>query len=97
MTVEYRHLYSVLSPRALPYAGLCLRSLLNNATEPLSLSLITDSPEDKATLREAMEQIAPDPRHAWAIFDGVEADDRAAARFAGFPHVLQFRKGNPCW
>jgi hypothetical protein len=97
MTVDRRHVYCVLSPRALPYASLCLRSLLNNATEPLSLTLITDSPEDKATLSEAMEQIAPDPRQTWEIFDGVEADDRAASRFAGFPHVLQFRKGNPCW
>jgi hypothetical protein len=97
MNVDRRQVYSVLSPRALPYAGLCLRSLLNNATEPLSLTLITDSPEDKATLRQTLEQIAPDPRHTWTVFDGVEADERAAARFGSFPHVRQFRKGNPCW
>jgi hypothetical protein len=97
MIVDRRYAYIVLSPRALPYAGLCLRSLLTNALEPLSLTLITDSPEDKATLSKAMEQIAPDLRHTCAIFDVVEADERAAARFAGFPHLLQFRKGNPCW
>ena len=97
MAADSRYAYIVLSPRALPYAGLCLRSLLNNALEPLSLTLITDNPEDKATLTEAMEQIAPDPRHSWAIFDEADADARAAAQFAGFPHVQQFREGNPCW
>jgi hypothetical protein len=97
MNIAHRHVYGVLSPQALPYASFCLRSLLNNAIEPLFLTLITDSPEDKATLCEALEQIAPDPRHTWAIYDGVEADDRAAVRFAGLPHLLQFRKGHPCW
>ena len=97
MAADRRYAYVVLSSRALPYAELCLRSLLDHAMEPLSLTLITDSLADKEALTEALERIAPNPRHVWAIFDRTEADARAEVQFAGLPHLQQFRKGHPCW
>src|SRR4051794_20468875 len=69
-----RPVYVLLSARSLPYAGLCLESLFKRALEPLSLTMITDGPDDKAALAAAMERIAPDPKHRWAVYDEADAD-----------------------
>ena len=92
-----RLLYGVLSARSLSYATICTRSLFRNALEPLSLTLITDGPEDVAALTAMMQAIAPEPRHAWRVVGKAEADLRAEDVFAKFPHLRRFRQGHPCW
>ncbi len=92
-----RHVYGLLSARSLSYSRICLRSLFRNVVEPISLTLITDKPSDKAALIETMEEIAPDPRHSWKVVDEVEADARAEVLYAKYPMIRWFRKGNPCW
>ena len=69
-----RKLYIVLSARSLPYARACLGSLLRNAVETLDVTLITDGPDDKDALQEAMAAIDAGGRHAWRVCDKAEAD-----------------------
>ena len=45
-----RHVYMVLSPRSLSYAGDALESLFAYSVEDLHLRLITDSTQDKEEL-----------------------------------------------
>lgn len=92
-----RRLFMVLSPRALPYAEKALVSLFNNALEPLNLTLITDSPEDKTVLIEAVSQIEHPPHHQWQVFDQADADERASEQFKGLDNLQAFRFGHPCW
>lgn len=92
-----RHVYGLLGARSLSYARICLESLFRNVIEPISLTLITDKPEDKAALASAIEGIAPDPRHSWKVVDEAEADARAEVLYARYPLIRWFRKGNPCW
>jgi hypothetical protein len=92
-----RHVYGLLGARSLSYARICLGSLFRNVIEPISLTLITDKPSDKVALSEAVEQIAPDPRHSWRVCDESEADERAEVVYAKYPLIRWFRKGNPCW
>lgn len=97
LPAEPRPVFMVLSARSLPYASLCLKSLLTNALEPLALTLITDGPEDKDALTETMGRLEPDSRHRWSVFDEAEARARADDQFARYPNVRQFRQGHPCW
>lgn len=92
-----RRVYGLLGARSLSYARVCLESLFRNVIEEISLTLITDKPEDKAALALALEQVAPDPRHAWRVVDEAEADVRAEVLYADYPLIRWFRKGNPCW
>lgn len=92
-----RKLYIVLSARSLPYARACLGSLLRNAVETLDLTLITDGPDDKDALEEAMAAIDAGGRHAWRVCDKAEADRRAERLLADFPATRAFREGHPCW
>jgi hypothetical protein len=95
-----RRLFMVLSPRSLAYASLALSSLLRNATEALSLVLITDSDEDKTVLTELLNQIAAveRPHHFQsAVYSDTDFNQRAASQFEGYDHLQAFRKGHPCW
>jgi hypothetical protein len=93
----HRHVYGLLGARSLSYSRICLQSLFRNVIEPISLTLITDKADDKTALAEAVEQIAPDPRHSWRVVDEAEADARAEVLYADYPMIRWFRKGNPCW
>ncbi len=92
-----RRLYLVLSPRSLVYARSGLGSLFRNALEPLDLQLITDSQDDKSVLEEALNSIAPDPRHTWTVSSQADLADREADRFARYPNLRRLRLGHPCW
>ena len=92
-----RHVYSVLSARSLPYARHCLASLLRNAIEPLSITLITDEAEDRVLLQEAMTSVDNPLQHDWCILIKEDVDRIAEQRLAEYPAVRAFRNGHPCW
>jgi hypothetical protein len=92
-----RHLYSVLAPQSLPYAELGLASLLRNAIEPLSLTLITDSAADRQQLQAVLQAMPNPQQHPWNVVTERDGDARAAELFAGLPHLQKFRQGHPCW
>ena len=92
-----RALYMVLSPHALPYARLALTSLLANATEPLHLTLITDSTEDKRVLEDVLRALPSRPHQTWTVISELELVDAEADRFRSLPNLRLLRHGHPCW
>ncbi len=92
-----RQVYMVLSPRSLVYARAALASLLTNCVQDVNLHLVTDSTTDAAELAEAMQSIAPAPRHTWSVTAEEELNDAEAKVFSGLAHLRAFRKGHPCW
>lgn len=96
-THSIRQLYMVLSPRSLGYAHAALESLFRNSAAPVNLHLVTDADTDAATLAEAIEDIAPDPRHHWSVNAEADLNDAEADLFARLPNLRAFRHGHPCW
>lgn len=92
-----RRIYMVLSPRALPYARLALRTLLANCDEPLDLHLITDSEGDKRSLETAVSLLNNESQHRVSVVAEEELADRESERFTHFPNLRVFRHGHPCW
>lgn len=92
-----RNIFMLLSPRALGYARLALRSLLRNSLEPLDLRLVTDSAEDKSLLAEEMAGYEDLGRHRWTVHAKDDLRDSEAAIFGGRPNLRLFRDGHPCW
>ena len=87
----------VLSPRALSYAALALRTLLGNCADDLELHLVTDSAADQGELERALETIGPEARHRCSVWSEADLAERELERFAGLPHLRAFRHGHPCW
>lgn len=95
-----RRLFMVLSPRSLPYARLALRSLLRNAVEPFTLTLITDGPDDVRQLQDELDGLRADPvpqLRAAAIYGEADLADLEEERFGRRPALRRFRHGHPCW
>jgi hypothetical protein len=93
---QLRHVYMVLSPRALTYAGDALDTLFRNSVEALHLRLITDSEEDKKILSQTAAQL--DSRnHRWDVFSDEDLAARESEMFARHGHLRAFRRGHPCW
>src|SRR5262249_12105586 len=96
---KLRRLYMVLSPNALLYASLALKSLFSNAGELIHLSLITDSESDKERLSAELSALknfggGADRR---SVFSAADLDEREDVQFAKFKHLRSFRRGHPCW
>lgn len=70
---------------------------MRNAIEPLSLTLISDGPEDRVLLQEAMACIDNPKNHDWRILIKDDVDKVADQRLAEYPGVRAFRNGHPCW
>jgi hypothetical protein len=96
-TVSPRRTFMVLSPHALAYAKLALRTLMNQSIEPLNLHLITDSSDDRRAIEHAVAALHPDARHSWSVTAEDELADAEATMLARLPHLRQFRHGHPCW
>ncbi|GEM_PF-1044052 len=94
---DMRSVFLILSPKALPYASICLETLFSNALETLNIRLITDSDADKQTLIDAVSAIAEAQNHQWQVFSKRDADARADEQFRDLPHLQTFRNGHPCW
>jgi len=92
-----RQVYCVLSARALPYAEKGIASLFAHATEPLSLTLITDGEADRAEINVAVDKLSVRAPHTWAVYSQHDADERADTLFARHANLRQFRMGHPCW
>ena len=92
-----RKLFCVMSARALPYAEKGVESLFANALERVSLTIITDAEEDKATIAEAVSRVPLSLDHQWSVYSQSEADERASIIFHRHPYIEQFRRGHPCW
>ncbi|MES2391921.1 MAG: hypothetical protein V4555_09790 [Acidobacteriota bacterium] len=92
-----RRTFMVLSPHALPYARLALRTLLSQSAQPLDLHLITDSSDDKRIIEDAVEDLHAGARHTWSVTAEEELADAEATLLGRLPHLRLFRHGHPCW
>jgi len=92
-----RNLFCILNARSLPYAGFGIQSLFAHSRERLVLTLITDDDADKAEITAALQEMPTPDAHRWLVYSKHEADERAARSFSGYPNLLQFRHGHPCW
>ena len=69
-----------------------------NCVEALDLTLLTDGPEDKKQIEDAVAALDNPHSAAWRVADQAECDDRADTRFAGREKLIEFRRdGHPCW
>jgi hypothetical protein len=91
-----RKLYMVLSPHALSYASVALRSLFANSAETLNLHLITDSDDDKRELVHALHALSLAP-HTVSVVSHADLASTEGTVFAQFPNLRAFRNGHPCW
>jgi hypothetical protein len=91
-----RHVYMVLSPRSLGYAGDALESLFCNSLEDLHLSLVTDSERDKEELSEKLATLDA-KAHRWKVYSEQDLAEREEALFAEHGNLRAFRRGHPCW
>jgi len=95
--VRYRHVFCVLSARALPYAEHGLQSLFAHAAEALNLTLITDEESDKQNIERALATLDIPAKHRWSVHTQAEADRRATILLSNYPRLRRFRYGHPCW
>jgi hypothetical protein len=93
----YRKVYCVLSAKALPYFKVCFESLIANSLDPLDISLITDSAEDKVELVENLSSYQDLKNHIFKVFDKEEMDVKAGVQFLQLNNIATFRNGHPCW
>jgi len=96
LSTPARKLYMVLSPHALSYASVTLRSLFANSAERLDLHLITDSSADKRALVSALHALQLSP-HVVTVVSQTDLAAAESALFSPFPNLRTFRNGHPCW
>jgi len=92
-----RNVFVVLSPRSLPYAAIGLRTLMKNSADPLRLTLLTDSEDDRKLLEDHIAQLPCERGSSVAVFGKKAADERAAVQFSELAYLRMFREGHPCW
>jgi hypothetical protein len=90
----------LLSPRSLPYASLALSSLLSRTEEHLSLTLITDSDDDKRFLTDFLNKTVcakSSYDRQMSVYSDADLAQREATVFAWHHNLRAFRRGHPCW
>lgn len=98
MPTEVRHVYVVLGTVSLPYAKICIGSMLDHSDEAIDLKVITDKDADRETYRAEFSDCATrNPRHQVSFYSEADLDAVAARRIGAFGAVQEFRKGHPCW
>lgn len=92
-----RRVFILLSSKALPYARLCIRTLLANSTEPVRLHLVVDNLEEQRILIAETAQYAIAGRAEILVVSKEEVSDRLSDRFAAMPGLRALHEGHPCW
>lgn len=93
-----RRLFMVLSPRSLPYARLALASLFNNSEEQFDLFLLTDEESDRQILLDEVGKLGVNQTgKSVQVFGEADLSARESEMFAGYPNIVSFRHGHPCW
>lgn len=96
-----RKLYCVLSARSLPYARHAFASLSDHCVEPLDVTIITDTLDDRLQIEAAVSDLRRGASalatRSWRVMEGEEVEQRAARFYSHHPVLAQFRLGHPCW
>lgn len=94
---EPRRVFIVMSATALPYARLCIGTMLANCAEPVHLRIIADDATQQATLAEASAEYAIPKRAEIEVVAEGEVSDLLATRFPGKAGLRAMHEGHPCW
>lgn len=97
MTSPPRIVYIVLSSRSLPYARICIRTMLNNCVEAVHLRLLVDDRDEQALLEREMQAIPIPARSQVEIIAKDVVSDRLRERFPALEGLRQLHEGHPCW
>jgi hypothetical protein len=97
MNTPPRIVYIVLSSRSLPYARICIRTLLNNCVEAVHLRLLVDDRGEQELLEREMQAIPVPARSRVEIIAKEEVSDRLLDRFPALEGLRQLHEGHPCW
>lgn len=92
-----RRVFILLSSHALPYAKLCIRTMLANSVEPIRLRLVADNAEEKAILAAETAEFTMPGKSTIEVIAKDEVSDRLATRFAGKAGLRALHEGHPCW
>jgi hypothetical protein len=92
-----RRVFIVLSSKSLPYAHACIRTMLGNCAEPISLHLIADDTEEQRILVAETAAYARPGRAVISVISEEEVADRIADRFPGLEGLRALHQGHPCW
>lgn len=92
-----RHVFILMSSKALPYARLCIRTLLANSDQPVRLRLVADDAAEQAILQAETAEFAVPGRAAIEVIAKEEVSDLLATRFPGLPGLRALHEGHPCW
>jgi hypothetical protein len=92
-----RRVFIVLSSKSLPYAHACIRTMLGNCAEPVSLHLIADDTEEQRILVAETAAYARPGRAVISVISEEEVADRIADRFPGLDGLRALHQGHPCW
>ncbi len=97
MTAPARIVYIALSSRSLPYARLCIRTMLNNCVEAVHLRLLVDDRAEQALFEQEMQTMPVPERSRIEIIAKEEVSDRLHERYPGLEGLRQLHEGHPCW
>lgn len=92
-----RRVFMLLSSRALPYARLCIRTMVQNSAEPLHLRLLGDDAADAVRLAEAAAEVSIPAGSRIDVLFKNEASDRLASLYPCLAGLRALHDGHPCW
>jgi hypothetical protein len=97
MTTRPRHVFILLSSRSLPYAHLCIRTMLANTAEPIRLRLLGDDPADVARLAEGVADITIPAGCSLDFLSKNDVSDQLSSRYPQYRGLFALHDGHPCW
>jgi len=92
-----RRVFMLLSSRALPYAKLCIRTMLANSDEPIALRLVADDNQEKSVLQAETAEFSASGENTIEVIAKDEVSDRLTDRFPGLAGLRALHEGHPCW
>lgn len=92
-----RRVFILLSSRSLPYAHLCVRTMLANAVEPVHLRLLGDDPADVERLETGVADIAVPQGSTLGFLTKDDVSGEISARHPGRRGLWSLHNGHPCW
>ena len=92
-----RRVFILMSSHALPYGHLCIRTMIQNAVEPVQLRLIGDDAEDAKRLSDGIADIAVPQSSTIDVIPREEVTVQLAARHPHLKGLRALHDGHPCW
>jgi hypothetical protein len=97
MTGTPRHVFILMATQSLPYARVCITTMLRNTLEPIHLRLVADNAAEKALLEAEIPALNCPTDSRITVIAKEEVAARLEDRFPGMQGLRQLHDGHPCW